>query len=76
MLVLFGAACEAFAIESSRSAHYVSLKIVKSSELLCERVALFTDEVSLFLKQFRFAQGVKWALCTHGVLPLINNRLG
>ncbi len=50
-----GATSKAFAKESSRSAHYVSPKMVKSSELMRECVALFTHERSLFYKQSRFA---------------------
>lgn len=51
----YGATTKAFAKESSRSAHYVSPKIVKSSELMREYVALFTHESSLLYKRSRFA---------------------
>lgn len=49
--MLFGATNKAFAKESSRSAHYVSLKSVKSFELMRECVALFTNESSLLYKR-------------------------
>jgi hypothetical protein len=45
---------EAFAKESSLSGYYVCLRIVKTSELLRERVALFTDERSLLSKTGSF----------------------
>lgn len=45
-------------VESSCSADYVSPILAKSSELMRERVALFTNESSLLIKQSRFAQCV------------------
>lgn len=53
--MMFGATGKAFAKESSRSAHYVSPKVVKSFELMREYVALFVHESSLSYKQYRFA---------------------
>lgn len=53
--MVFGVTTKAFAKESSRSAHYVSPKIVKSSELMRESVALFTRKSSLLYKRYRFA---------------------
>lgn len=50
LLMLRRVMSKAFAKESSRSAYYVRLRIVKSSELLRELMALFTDEPSLSYK--------------------------